>query len=222
VSSTRLSVRGCLSDAFRTYRRLFVRSVLVASAVYGTLAALRVVHHLVSSWPAELLALVTFLLWIAGPAVVQGAVVELVGNVHDGREPRPVGAVLRLGRDRVLPLVGAEAFYGIGVVLGLVLLIVPGLMIAARWALLVPIVILEERGLAEARDRSTKLVQEHTGTVLLIVLATFALTGWPYFVNALVFHGFWVHTLVNLVVSVLAAPFLAVVAAVTYYRLTDP
>jgi hypothetical protein len=217
-----LSVAGCLSDAFRVYRTLFVRAALVAGAVYGALAALRVVHHLVSSWPAELLAVAWFVLWIAGPAVVQGAIVELVGNAHGGRPPRPVGAVLRLGRDRVLPLVGAELFYGLGVTLGLVLLIVPGLMIAARWSLLVPIIVLEERPLAEARNRSTKLVQEHTGTVLGIVLAAFVLCGWPFVLSAFFVHGFWAHTLVNFVASVLAAPFLAEVAAVIYYRLSEP
>ena len=203
------------------YRALFRRSVLVAGSVYLPLALLDVAHHLVSSSVAQSLALASFVLTLGGQAIVQGAVVELVGNVHDGRAPRPVGAVLRLGRDRVFPLVGALLFYGIGVGLGLLLLVVPGLLIAARWSLLVPVIVLEERGLAEARDRSTKLVQEHTWVVLGVVLITFALCAWPILIDVFVADGFLAHALVGLVASVLIVPFFATVTAVVYYRLTD-
>jgi hypothetical protein len=176
----------------------------------------------VSSWIAQLIAFVSFVLWFAGAAIVQGAVVELVGNRHDGRPLRPVGAVLRLGRDRVLPLIGALLFYVVGVALGLVLLIVPGLMIAARWSLLVPIIVREELGLGEARDRSTKLVQEQTATVLMIVLVALVLAGSPFVLGELLVDGFWARTLIGFASSTLVAPFLATVAAVLYYRLTDP
>lgn len=217
-----LPVGECLSEAFRTYRLLFVRAVSAAGVLFCALAAVDVTHHLVSSWLADLLAVASFLLSLAAPAIVLGAVTELVGNVHAGRAPRPVGAVLRLGRDRVLPLVGAELFYWIGVVVGLALLIVPGLMIAARWSLLVPVLVLEEQGLGDARDRSTKLTQEHTGPVLGVVLIAIALSAWPWLVSALFVDSFWLRTLIGVVTSVLAVPWFAVVTTVVYYRLTAP
>jgi hypothetical protein len=217
-----VSVRGALSEAWRVYRLLFARLVVTAGSVYGALTAIGVLHHLLSSWPAQLLALVLFIGWIAGPAIVCGAIVELIGNVHDGRPPRPVSAVLRLGRDRVFPLIGALLFYGFGTALGLLLLIVPGLMIAARWSLLLPVVILEELELGEARDRSTKLAQEHTGSILAIVAVTFVLCSWSYLVPEFVLDGYWARTLVRLVGYTLTAPFFVAVVTTVYYRLVSP
>jgi hypothetical protein len=54
------------------------------------------------------------------------------------------------------------------------------------------------------------------------VLIAWLLTAWPYFLNAFLVAGFWPHTLISFVVSVLAAPVTAIVAAVLYYRLSDP
>jgi hypothetical protein len=221
VTPKQFSPRDSLSEAFRVYRRLFPRAVYVSAAVFGPLAVVDIAHHLVSSWPAQLLALASFVLSLAGPAIVQGAVTELVGNVRDGRTPRPIGAVLRLGRDRVFPLVGALLFYWLGVVAGLVLLIVPGLMIAARWSLLVPVLILEETGLAEARDRSTKLVQERTGAVLGVILVATAICIWPFVLSEVLVDDFWVRTAIGAVASTLAVPFFAVVTTAVYYRLVD-
>jgi hypothetical protein len=221
VTPEPFSVRDCLSHAFWVYRKLFARSLQAAGAMFGALAVVDIAHHLISAWPAKLLALASFALSLAGPAIVQGAVTELAGNIHDGRPPRPVGAVLRLGRDRVFPLVGAFLFYWLGVVIGLILLIVPGLMIAARWSLLVPVVILEETGLAEARDRSTKLVQEHTGAVLGVILVALALWVSPFVLSAIFVDDFWVRTLIGAVASTLGVPFFAVVTTVVYYRLVD-
>jgi hypothetical protein len=221
VTPKHFSPGDSLSEALRVYRRLFPRAVYVSAAVFGPLAVLDIAHHLVSSWLAQLLALASFVLSLAAPAVAQGAVTELVGNVHDGLEPRPAGAVLRLGRDRVFPLVGALLFYWLGVVTGLVLLIVPGLMIAARWSLLVPVLVLEETGLAEARDRSTKLVQEHTGAVLGVILVALALCSAPFVLSEVFVDDFWLRTAIGAVASTLAVPFFAVVTTVVYYRLAD-
>jgi hypothetical protein len=222
VTSPQLTVGGCLADAFRMYRTLFARSLLVAGAVYGALFVVDIAHHFVSSGRAQALAFISFVLTLAGQAIVSGAIVELVGNVHDGRPPRSVGAVLRLGRDRVFPLVGALLFYGIGVGVGLLLFIVPGLMIAARWSLLVPVIVLEELGLAEARDRSTKLVQERTWTVLGVVLVTFVLCSAPFLAIVFLVDGFWARMLLSFVASTLTVAFFATVTAVLYYSLADP
>ena len=53
--------------------------------------------------------------------------------------------------------------YGIGVVIGLFLLIVPGLIVAARWSLIVPLVMIERLGWREAFARSSELVERPDG-----------------------------------------------------------
>jgi hypothetical protein len=59
---------------------------------------------------------------------------------------------------------------------------VPGVIVAARWYLLAPLIMLEGQFVGAARERSAKLVRGHTPTVALIVAVTFVLTNmifWP-------------------------------------------
>src|SRR5436189_1325221 len=65
-------------------------------------------------------------------------------------------ALLNDANSRLLSLVGASLIYSIGVVIGLVLLIVPGLLVAARWSLMAPAIMLEEKLAFSAKDRSDR------------------------------------------------------------------
>ena len=87
------------------------------------------------------------MLALLGGLLVQGALVEVVRDLHEGRTPAPVAAYYDRTRGRLGTLLGASILYGLGVVVGFLLLIVPGLIAVARWALVVPLVMIERRGL---------------------------------------------------------------------------
>lgn len=110
--------------------------------------------------------------------IIQGALIELVRNIHEGRRPAGINALLERVGECFWQLIKVSIIYGLGVGLGLVLFIVPGLFIAARWSLMAPLVVLEgvKRG---AADRSSSLVKGKTQTVLLALVAGFAFTGIP-------------------------------------------
>ena len=108
-----------------------------------------------------------------------------------------------------------------GCFFGLILLIIPGFVVAARWSLLAPLVVLEERTVREARDRSSSLVKGKTETVLVCVVLTFILTD-SFFLALLFWHtGFGLRVLLSFAWSSLTAPFAAHVLTVLYYRLAD-
>jgi multisubunit Na+/H+ antiporter MnhG subunit len=211
-------------DAWRIYRLLFRRSVLAGAIVFGVVALVDVAHdHTPGLGAAIGFGILGFVLDFGAPVFVQGALIEIVRNVHEGRAAKPIGALYAKARKRFRPLFWASIFYSLGVLFGLLLLVVPGLLAAARWSLMAPFVVLEDDDPGDALDKSRATVSGRTGRVMSIVVATFVLFSGAsgliiYFLpggaaSAILFAFVW---------SSLTAPFEAHVLSVVYYRLTDP
>lgn len=218
-----LGVDQVYGDALRLYRLLFRRSVLTAAIVLSFLAAVNVANDFPSGPSSFGLRTLGFVLSLAAPVVVQGALVEIVRNVHEGRAAKGIGALYAEARERFWSLLGASIVYSLGVVFGLLLLIVPGLLAAARWSLMAPLIVLEGHYAEDARQRSSQIVRGQTRQVMEVVVLTFLLTTAPSTV------AFWylpggdvVQDVFGFVWSSLTAPFSAHVLTVLYYRLTDP
>jgi hypothetical protein len=212
-------------DAWRIYRLLFRRSVLTAAIVFGVVALVDVARdHTPGRGAAIGFGILGFVLEWGAPVFVQGALIEIVRNVHEGRAAKPIGALYEKAGRRFWPLFWASVVYSLGVSFGLLLLVVPGLLAAARWSLMAPFVVLEGEGAGEALDRSRAAVLGRTREVMWVVVATFLLFSGTsalivYFVlpggatSSILFSFLW---------SSLTAPFEAHVLSVLYYRLTDP
>jgi cytochrome c oxidase assembly factor CtaG len=221
-----MSVSAILGDAFELYRLLFRRSVATAAVVY---AVLHVAGYLAER-PADatlsfVLGLVAFVLGFAGPVLVQGALVQIVRNVRDGTRPESMRAILSSAGGRAHSLVGASIVYSFGVGIGLLLLVVPGLLAAARWCLMAPLIMLEDADAREARHASSTMVRGKTWTVLgAVVVAFLLITLVPAAVS--LEHGFdsygFEYALFDLAWSSVTAPLYAHVLTVIYYKLVDP
>lgn len=219
-----MTAAAVLGEAWGVYRLLFRRSVATAFAVFlivNLVSAAADVSH--NDGAATFFAILATVLSFAGPLLVQGALVRIVGSIHEARRPETIEQVLAAARRRFWPLLGAALVYGIGVAIGLLLLIVPGLIAAARWCLMAPLIMLEGMGVEQSRLRSRELVAGSTFTVLLTVVTSFLLTALPSFlfvelvdvrpIGDYVFGIAW---------SSLSAPFTAHVLTVVYYRLKEP
>lgn len=217
-----MTISGVLSDAFALYRRLFGRSVVVAGLIFvvvslaDALASLRA-----TGWTA----LVSLALSLIGGLLVQGALVQLVRDLHEARPPAPVGEYYERTRDRLGTLIGASIVYGFGVAIGFLLLVVPGLIAVSRWALIVPLVVIERRGWRDAFARSSELVRGQTGGVLLLIVITNVLTIAGTLIVRSIFAAlpsFWAGWIGGAVAGAIVVPFEAYVLTVLYYRLTEP
>lgn len=211
-----------LGDAWEVYRRIWQRSVVVAGLVF---AVVSLADAFAARRNTSATALVSIILSLVGGLLVQGALVEVVRDLHEGREPGTVGTYYARTRDRLGTLLGASLLYGVGVLVGFVLLIVPGLIAVARWALIVPLVVIERLGVGEAFSRSSQLVKGRTGSVLVLVIVANLITGVSAFAIRAAF-GFlpdfaavWVG---GTIASAIAVPYEAHVLTVLYYRLTEP
>jgi hypothetical protein len=217
-----VNIGEVLADAWRIYKRLIRRSIVVAGLIFVVVG---LADALAARSSTTLTRLVALGLALVGSLLVQGALVEVVRDLHEGRPIRSIGAVYASTRGRLGTLLGASLLYGVGVVIGLFLLLVPGLIAAARWSLIVPLVMIEGLGWREAFARSSELVKGRTGRVLVVNLlsnvlsavASFALAA--FFVWFPPFFGAWIGGAIG---GALVVPYGAHVLTVLYYKLTEP
>jgi hypothetical protein len=212
-----------LGDALRVYRLLFRRSVAIAALIYGAIAAVEELEDIRGS--EALLGVTSFVVSWGGPVLVQGALVRIVRNVHEGRRPETIRELLLHAGRRFLSLLGASIFYGLGVTLGLIALVVPGLLAAARWSLMAPVIMLEGDQTFDALGRSRAIVGGRTWSTLVVVGTTYVVSGFAL----LVFWALYGRTLssgwyilISNGFSALTAPYSAHVLSVLYYRLSEP
>lgn len=70
---------------------------------------------------------------------------------------------------RFLPLLGAVLLVWLGVTVGFVLLVVPGILLAIRWFAVIPVVVLEAAGPIEAMRRSASLARGAWGRIFAVM-----------------------------------------------------
>lgn len=153
----------------------------------------------------------------------QGVVVNLVRDVQDGRLDASAGELLRAAVPFVLPLFAAGVLAAIGIAIGFLLLIVPGLFLLTIWAVIAPAIVIEGSGVFEAFGRSRELVRGHGWQVfgvvviafLIAVVAALVLTG----IAEEIADGPLLAIVFSALASTVTAPIEALVAAVLYYRL---
>ena len=130
-----------------------------------------------------------------GYAWVYGALIATISR--RARSPlEPYGRTI----DRLPGLVLANFVTALATVLGLLLLIVPGLLIYARWSAASPLDRLERQGPFEALETSNGLIRGRTWTVLgavVIVFLVAAVAGLPGLLLAELTDPIWLDGLGN-------------------------
>lgn len=120
--------------------------------------------------PANLLWIgVLYIVSLAVMAASQGATVIAVSQLHLGR-PTSIAESFAGIKGRILYLALIMIGYWIGIGVGLVLLIIPGIILALMWALAIPVAVLEDTGLGDSLKRSSELTKGHRGRVFVIYL----------------------------------------------------
>jgi hypothetical protein len=206
-----LALGDVLRDTLGLYRALFARNILTACLVFAVVCLVETV----GPWPVVLLSFV-------GTALVQGALVEAVARE---RQRRPRGTVTDLYRHagrRLADLAVVALLTGLGVGVGLLLLVVPGLVLFTRWSLAVPAVMIEGRKPREGMRRSTELVKGHGWSVFTVFLTVTLAAGVASLLIQLLLEGvvgLWVSLTLG---ATLTTPFAAHALNVVYYRIVDP
>lgn len=217
-----MTAGGVARDAAALYRDSFGRYVAIAAAAFALLQLLSVAAGRAGGGdePAAELAL--------GLLVLVGSFVAYAALVHGGRSatagPAVAEAYGATGR-RLGPVLAASVVSTLGITVGFVLFVVPGVLLATRWSLVFQALMLEGRGWRAAFGRSAELVRGHFGPMLGLVLVTFAASAvaaalpwaaqrWLPLPDAL---SGWV---VGAAADTLAFPYFALLFNVAYGQLT--
>jgi hypothetical protein len=214
----KLSVGDALSEVFGIYRE---QAGVLLPVAFWLFLAVAIVNGLTEG---ELsLFWIGIVVSLAVGTLYQGTVVELVRDVRDGRRDSSVGDLMRSALPVLGPLIGAGILAGIGVALGLLLLVVPGLFLLTIWAVIAPVIVIERRGVFEAFGRSRQLVKGQGWPVFGTLVVAFLIAIVASIVFTAIAEALADGPLLRIVFSALAstvtAPIGALVASVLYFRL---
>lgn len=213
---------GVISEAWDLYRRHASHLIPVAAVVYVGIAIITFLLVLLMSVVGALIAAV---LSIIGIFWVQGALTRAVQDIRDGRADLSVGETFRSVQDKIGAIGGASVLAGIGIAIGLILLIVPGLFLMTIWALIVPAIVLENIRALESFGRSREIVRGNEWNVFGVVVLTFLVLFAFGLVLSLILSPLDASVqnfLSNVVSGTLTAPFVALTWTLVYYRLAGP
>jgi hypothetical protein len=220
-----MNIGDVLGEAWDLYTRFFTRVVPLALMVFLVLNFVSALLVVSGGGTAVFLAVLSLVIAVVGNFWLQGALVEATVDMRDGTFDSSTGDLFRRVRPILGTLIGAGLLAGLGIAIGLVLLIVPGLYLMTRWAMIAPVVVREHTGIGAAFTRSAELVRGSGWRVFGLVLIVGVLSAVvgslvSVILNAVLpeFLGTWLGgTIGNAVV----VPFGAIAITLAYLRLVD-
>ena len=221
-----MTVGGILGETWGLYTKFFARFFVVAAIVFLIINLIgALLGWLVGTGGlAVLVALIAAAVSLIGTFWMQGALVYAVDDVRDGRIDSSVGDLFERVRPYLGTLILAGILAGLGIALGLVLLIVPGLILLTWWCLIIPVIALEGKPVGESFSRSRELVRGHGwtvfGIVIIVLLASAIASGVIQSIFSFLnpFFRYWIGgTIANAIVD----PFLAVALTLMYFHLRE-
>jgi hypothetical protein len=210
-----------LQEAWQLYKTHWRHLLPIALVVYLALSLIALALTAALGWVG---AIAGAFVSLAGIFWLQGALVEAVADVRDGRADLSIGDTLRRIQPRVWAIAGAGILAALGILVGLVLLIVPGLILLTWWSLILPVIVLERAAVMESFGRSRDLVRGNGWNVFGLIVLTVLILIAVSIVVAIAF--LWlpdeIQTYVTDVIgNTLTAPFIALAWTLMYYRLRE-
>jgi hypothetical protein len=211
---------GVIGEAWNLYKTHWRHLLSISFVVYLAVALIGVLLVAILTWVGAILAAfvsLVALFWL------QAALVKAVDDIRDGRADLSVSDTFEAARAHLAAVLVAGLIAAIGIAIGFVLLIIPGLVLLTFWCVIVPSIVIEGKSAGESFGRSFDLTRGHFWRVLGIVLLTVVIYFGFEIVLALILSPLadWLKNFVSSIVSgTLTAPFFALVLTVLYFRLS--
>jgi hypothetical protein len=216
----KIDVGNVLRQTFEVYRDQFTLLIPAALILFLPVALLT---GLVQSGGGVLAALAASAIGVIATYWFQGAVVEAVRDILDGRRDYDLGSLFRSVTPVLGALIVAGILAGIAIGIGFILLIVPGLFLLTIWAVIAPVIVVERTGAIDSFGRSRALVKGNGwqvfGVILSLLLITIVIGAVFQALFIAISDSFLGYFIGSLVERVLVAPLSAIAAAVLYFEL---
>jgi hypothetical protein len=210
-------------DTSRVFERVFAIYRLQAGVLLPAAVVLYVIPAalgLTNGLTGQALALAGS---IIAAVAYQGVVVQAVRDIQDGVRDLSLGGLFRSATKVLGPLLWTALLVGLGVFVGFILFIIPGLVLLTWWAVAAPVVVCEVRTPPEAISRSRELVRGNGWRVFSVLVVTFLLVviadlAFASIANAISGSDVSI-AIANLVAGMFTAPVFALASAVLYLEL---
>lgn len=212
---------GVIRSAWDLYKAHWKHLVTIALVIYLGLGIVSTLLIAVLSWLGLIIAAVVS---VIGAFLLQGALVKAVEDIRDGRADMTLGQTLEGAKPHIGSVAVASILAGLGIALGLFLLIAPGLFLTTIWAVIIPIVVIENKGAMDSFSRSRDLVSGYGWNVFGLIVLMFLLMIGVSIVLGLILSPLptWLEELIsNTVSGALTAPFWALAVTLLYFRLRE-
>ncbi|HET8862082.1 MAG TPA: hypothetical protein VFM94_02405 [Solirubrobacterales bacterium] len=216
----RIAVGEVIGETFSIYGQnlaALLGSAIVVFVVVGLIAGI------LQSAGGVILIFLAGALRLAGQALYVGFVVKLVEDVRDGRRDLGVGDLFSAASPFILPLIGFGILFGIGVTIGFVLLVIPGLILITFWSVGAPAIVVEGIGPIDAFRRSWRLVRGDAwavfGTLLVVLLIVIVIGVVLAAIANPIGNGEASTWIASIVSTTITAPIFAIAVTVLYHDL---
>jgi hypothetical protein len=176
-------VGGLVTDAFTVYFTNFRTFLTIAAAVVipvqlivtGVGLGELTRHYDPTPGAAQQLIPIVASFLVIAPLTTAMSIYALL-DVAEGRKPSAASAIQR-GLDVFAPLLAVMVMYAVGVAVGVLALILPGIYLLVRWSFAIQSTVIDGKRGVEALNRSGELVQGSWWRVAGITLAANFLVG---------------------------------------------
>ena len=210
---------GVIGEAWEIYKAHWRHLLTLSFVTYLVVAVITGLLSAILTWFGGLVGAVISLVAVFW---LQAALVKAVADVRDGKADMSFHETFEAAKPHLTSVLVAGVLAALGIAVGLVLLIVPGLFLMTIWAVIIPVIVLENTSAGESFSRSRELVRGNGwGVFGVIVLVILLLIGFEILLGlALTPLVDWLQGfLANIVSGTLTAPFIAVVLTLLYFRL---
>ena len=209
---------GVFDEAWQMYKAHARHLLTIAFVIYLVAAVIAALLALAGTFGVLLGSLVG----IVAAFLLQATLIKAVQDVRDGRADLSIGETVSAATPYIAPVAGASILAGIAIAIGLILLIVPGLFLITIWAVIVPVIVLEQSGVFKSFGRSQQLVRGHGWHVFGTLVLAWVILLVVNIVLGIIFtvlpHALG-SGLASVISGTLVAPFIALIVTLIYYRL---
>ncbi|MBK8294744.1 MAG: hypothetical protein IPK93_08235 [Solirubrobacterales bacterium] len=160
---------------------------------------------------------------LVASAWLVGSIIRVVQDVElDGKVDWSVGEILSSVTPKLIAIILLQIVTGILIAIGLVLFIVPGVILALMWAVAMPSLVVEDKGVFDSMSRSSDLTRDNRMRIIgvgLVIIAAYLVIA---IIGALLVALTPIIGVIALIIlGVLLYPYIAIIGAVLYYRLVE-
>ncbi|MGI8461409.1 MAG: hypothetical protein ACR2OC_07210 [Solirubrobacterales bacterium] len=216
----RIDVGRVISETFSMYGQHLGVLIGPAIIIFGVVG---IINGFLQDEGGIFLTLIAQILSLIASAVYTGFVVKLVQDVRqDGRRDLSVGTLVNAAMPVIGVLIVNGLLKGIAVGIGILLLIIPGIILATIWAVTAPAIVVERAGIMDAFGRSYELVRGEFWAVLGAFVLIFLIVAAAVIIGGAIgiaIGGLAAVIILTIIVGILTAPLTALVSSILFFDL---